>query len=200
MTALNYHMFSLIKPTTNEINLFLATVALDALSYSEVGRTFDKSPTIFDLGYNVDHNRQLLGSGEESSDRAKDAIRGWEMFAMPWVKLISDETPIEVGKKVAILISHFGFYSLNAARIVYVIDEPTRFGFAYGTLEHHGEIGEERFSVEYNVDTGEVWYDILAFSRPGHFMAKIGYPLTRYLQRSFAADSKKAMAAACAKS
>jgi len=34
-----------------------------------------------------------------------------------------------------------GVWFLNAARIVYVIDEPRRFSFAYGTLPGHAERG-----------------------------------------------------------
>ena len=115
------------------------------------------------------------------------------MFGMSWVTLTHSDTPIVVGRNVAIMIEHFGFYSLNAARIVYVINDKDRFGFAYGTLKEHGEIGEERFSVEFDEEKGEVWYDIYAFSRPGSLLAKLGYPLTRYLQKSFAQDSKIAM-------
>jgi uncharacterized protein (UPF0548 family) len=82
---------------------------------------------------------------------------------------------------------------LNAARIVYVIDEPDQFGFAYGTLAEHGESGEERFSVEFDRKTGDVTYDLYAFSRPNHILAKIGYPFSRMLQKRFAAESKLAM-------
>ena len=71
-----------------------------------------------------------------------------------------------------------------------------RFGFAYGTLPDHAEKGEERFSVEWHHEDNSVWYDILAFSRPNHPLARLGLPLTRRLQRRFARDSKRAMVAA----
>jgi len=61
------------------------------------------------------------------------------------------------------------------------------------TLAEHAESGEERFSVEFHHATGEVWYDLFAFSRPNHFLARLGYPLSRMLQRRFAEDSKRAM-------
>jgi uncharacterized protein (UPF0548 family) len=76
---------------------------------------------------------------------------------------------------------------------VYVVDDPRQFGFAYGTLREHVEIGEESFMVELHPDTGEVWYDIHAFSRPGHPLVKLGYPFGRYLQRQFARGSKESM-------
>ena len=83
---------------------------------------------------------------------------------------------------------------MNAARIVYVLPKnECRSGFAYGTPTDHGEIGEERFSVDFDQASEEVWYDLYAFSRPGALLAKIGYPLGRYLQKRFALDSCAAM-------
>jgi uncharacterized protein (UPF0548 family) len=148
------------------------------------------------MGYNVDHNRVELGKGEGTWQRAADAIRAWEMFNMPWVNLHSPSAPIQVETDVAVSVHHLGFYSLNACRIVYVIDEEVpvkRFGFAYGTLGEHAESGEERFTVEWNGDDDKVWYDILAFSRPVQMLARLGYPLSRLLQKRFVEDSKAAM-------
>jgi uncharacterized protein (UPF0548 family) len=68
-----------------------------------------------------------------------------------------------------------------------------RFGFAYGTLPGHAESGEERFLVEWDRTGDAVRYDVLAFSRPRHPLARLGYPLTRRAQRRFARDSAAAM-------
>lgn len=182
-------MFLFTKPDEDAVRRFLTDSDVDSFSYPELGATDQQPPA----SYNVDHNRAQMGVGFETFESAKAAIRSWKMFDMPWVELKFVDTPIEIGRTVAILVNHFRFYSLNAARIVYTIDETYRFGFAYGTLTEHGEIGEERFSVELDDATGEVWYDLFAFSRPGSLLAKIGYPLSRYLQKSFARDSKIAM-------
>jgi uncharacterized protein (UPF0548 family) len=117
------------------------------------------------------------------------------MFEMPWVELCWPDTPIQAGANDAVLVTHFGTWLLNAARIVYVIEEHgtrERFGFAYGTLKEHAERGEERFSVELHADDGSVWYDLYAFSRP-NLLARLGYPLARSLQKRFARESKSAM-------
>lgn len=181
-------MFLFSKPSDDEVRAFLEKVATSSFSYIELGTTDTEPPS----GYNIDHNRIELGSGDETWESAKAAIRGWKMFDFEWVQICFEDTPIEVGRNVAILVHHLGFYSLNAARIVYTIDEPTRFGFAYGTLTEHGESGEERFMVERD-ETGEVFYDLLAFSRPNDIFAKLGYLYTRHLQKAFAAESKQAM-------
>ena len=161
-------------------------------SYPEIGASAGDLPN----GYNVEKNRILLGRGESTWHRAVEAIRGWQMFNMPWVRLFWPTSPIQVGMDVAILIKHFGFCSLNASRIVYVVDEDgpvAKYGFAYGTLMEHAERGEERFTVEWNRSENKVWYAILAFSRPNKHLAKLGYSLSRKLQKRFAEDSRAAM-------
>ena len=117
------------------------------------------------------------------------------MFSMPWLQLCWPDATMQAGTVVAVLIRHFGFWSLNPCRIVYVLDETAprrRFGFAYGTLMEHSESGEERFMVEEDQDGG-VWYDLLAFSRPRAPLARFAKPLARRLQSRFSRDSKMAM-------
>ncbi len=98
---------------------------------------------------------------------------------------------------MAVLIKHFGFWSLNAAQIAYVLDENNaaveKFGFAYGTLAGHSERGEVRFSVEYQERDESVRYDLFSFSQPSDILARLGYPVGRYLQRRFVTESKQAM-------
>jgi uncharacterized protein (UPF0548 family) len=186
-------MFRLSRPTDAEIADLLDEAASMSLSYEEIGITAKMPKT---TRYNVDHNRIKLGKGPTVFDAAKAAVRGWKMFDFDWIRLVPDSAPIEVGRNVAIVVHHLGFYSLNAARVVFVVsgdDSVDRFGFAYGTLTEHAEIGEERFSVEFDRRTGEVWYDLLAVSRPGHTLAKLGYPISRLLQRVFANESMMAM-------
>ena len=118
------------------------------------------------------------------------------MFNVPWLRIYWPTAPIRIGTNVAVSVYHFAFYSLNACRIVYVVDEDgpvKRFGFAYGTLSEHAESGEERFTVEWNRSENQVWYSILAFSVPNKPLAKLGYPLSRMLQRRFREGSKAAM-------
>jgi uncharacterized protein (UPF0548 family) len=189
-----YHlvMFCGKKPDDAAILRFLAAEQGRPFSYPEVGASRLVSPS----GYNIDHNRIMLGEGHATFAKAVEALKRWKMFKMDWVEIVPKEVPITEGSCVAIIVRHFGFWSLNASRIVYVIDEQgplERFGFAYGTLPGHVERGEERFSLEYHSEDNSVWYDLFAFSRPGHLLARLGYPISRRLQRRFATDSLKAM-------
>ena len=62
------------------------------------------------------------------------------------------------------------------------MDEPDRYGFAYGTLPGHPERGEEAFVVERD-KTGAV-FKIIVFSRPAELLARLGGPVTRRIQRT----------------
>jgi uncharacterized protein (UPF0548 family) len=79
------------------------------------------------------------------------------------------------------------------ARVVYVIDEPARRGFAYGTLPGHPERGEEAFVVEREPD-GSVWLVIRAFSRPASALMWIASPVARLLQAFYTARYERALA------
>jgi len=184
-------MFFLKKPDQEGIREFLSAQKRQPFSYEHVGA----SRTQASNGYVVDLNRIQLGQGRAAFERAKDAIKQWKMFDIAWLELFWPDTPIEEGATVAIAVSHLGFWSLNAARIVYTTEEQgalERYGFAYGTLPDHAEMGEERFTVEFHPHDETVWYDLYAFSRP-RALARLALPYTRALQKKFAADSKMAM-------
>ena len=185
-------MFLITKPNNETVARFLETQKDTPFSYAEIGATRNVAPD----GYTIDHNRVQLGTGREAFERAIKAVRNWKMFDISWVNLCWENIPIEQGATVAILVNHFGFWSLNAAKIVYVLEETgeiEKFGFAYGTLLDHSERGEERFSVEFHQADESVWYDLYAFSQPNHILPKLGYPISRYLQKQFAMESKQAM-------
>lgn len=184
-------MFLLRKPSTLQISAFITAQQKSSFSYTPLEITRNGATS----GYTVDHNRVRLGSGAQCFDAAIAAIRQWKMFDLGWVNLFPDETPIEAGATVAVVIRHLGFWSMNACRIVYVVEDHgrlERYGFAYGTLTEHAERGEESFVVEWNQEDDTVWYDLLAFSKPGP-LARLGYPFARHLQKRFARDSKEAM-------
>jgi len=178
------------KPDPAIIQQFLDAEAKRSFSYSAVGATASQPPS----GYDVDHTRIKLGEGEPVFLAAKAALERWEHFRLGWAEAWPSDTPIQEGGGVAMVARSFGLWSLNACRIVYVVNEDgKRFGFAYGTLPGHVESGEERFLIERDMTDGSVWYDILAFSRPRHILAHLGYPWVRRLQTRFREDSGAAM-------
>lgn len=185
-------MLSLQKPTVPALRRFLAEQAASDFSYADVGATATVPPA----GFDVDRTRMQLGAGEAVFRAAQAALQRWEQFRLGWVEAWSPETPLEPGQDVAILGWAVGCWWTNPCRIIYTVDETgplTRFGFAYGTLPDHVEVGEERFLIEWERGTDKVWYDILAFSRPNHFLTRLGYPLVRWTQKQFGRDSAACM-------
>jgi uncharacterized protein (UPF0548 family) len=206
-------MFTVTEPAEAEILKFISTQSSLPFSYAEVGATRMEAGngSSAPCGYNVDHNRVQLGSGAENFERAVAALKQWRQFELGWVTLVPRGVKIEKGATVAVKAWACGMWSLNACRIVYVVDEThaaygeaeregdeavTRFGFAYGTLPDHIERGEERFLVEWNRTDDTVWYDILAFSHPRHPVVRLGFPVARMMQKRFARDSLAAMRSA----
>jgi uncharacterized protein (UPF0548 family) len=202
-------MFTLTEPSAREIEDFVASGSNPPFSYAEVGATQGQCP----LGYNVDHNRIELGKGGDVYNRAVAALKQWRQFELGWVSIAPRGAKIEKGVTVAVKARAAGLWSLNACRVVYVVNEAEaagndeaslglvnkpihRFGFAYGTLPDHIERGEERFLIEWNRSDDSVWYDILAFSQPRHPLVKLAAPVTRMMQKRFARDSLAAMKAA----
>ncbi|HKM54944.1 MAG TPA: DUF1990 domain-containing protein [Isosphaeraceae bacterium] len=185
-------MVSLRRPSTEMIREFLESQSKLGFTYPAVGAT----ETVPPVGYDVDHTRIKLGEGQEVFTRAKAALRRREQFRLGWVEAWSPKTTIETGDVMAVVARMVGLWWLNACRIVYVVDEEEpipRYGFAYGTLPDHVETGEERFLVEWDRASGEVWYDILAFSRPQLLLTQMGYPYVRRVQKQFAKASASAM-------
>ena len=93
-----------------------------------------------------------------------------------------DGDPFIVPGDSVLLGIPFGPFHVTApARVVYVVDDLNRKGFAYGTLPGHPESGEESFIVEQTED-GSVWLEISAFSRPANALWWIVYPVLRLSQ------------------
>lgn len=185
-------MFLVTEPSADRVSRFISCQRDLPFSYPGIGSTSGTPPS----GYTVDHNRIQLGRGADLFERAVTALRSWRQFDLGWVTIVPSGVPIEIGATVAVKARAFGSWSLNACRIVYLIDEDgpvRRFGFAYGTLPDHVEEGEERFSIEWNREDDSVWYDILAFSRPRHPLARATFPLARMLQKRFVKDSQLRM-------
>ena len=120
---------------------------------------------------------------------AREAIQRWEQFNLGWVRIANSNPKIARGELVAVEARTLYLWSINFSRIVDVIDSPTRFGFMYATTALHVEEGQERFLIEFDSESGAVFYLIEAISRPRHAIARIMYPISRAMQHRFQRDS-----------
>jgi len=145
------------------------------------------------FAYAHDQSRTCIGRGDAAFAAARRGFAQWEMFDLGWVRVANPSAPIVNGQIVAVEVHSLGLWSLNLSRIEEVADTPARFGFLYATTAMHLEQGEERFLIELDPATGDVWYELEAVSRPQSSMARLGLPVTRAFQHRFARDSHRQM-------
>ena len=193
----------LTRPTDAAVRAWLAAQPDAPPPYPAAGSTRDAPadgarPAGVPHDWNLDHRRVLLGHGEKVYQAARAALWRFVPLDIGWVQPVTmGDLPI-VDSRGAMLVHAFGLWWINAWRMVYVDDDIAlpgggrRSAFAYGTLAAHAERGEERFLVELLPD-GRVWYDVLAFSRPHHWLARLGGPVTRWLQLRFGPASVERM-------
>lgn len=195
-------MFRLTRPDARDVAAFLAAQRDAPWSYAEVDATRGAAPA----GYTVDRTRVRLGTGAAVFARALEALRAWRMLSLGWAQVQPADAPQEPGTTVAIVVHHYGFWSMHACRVVRAFDDTVlegglpvrRVGFAYGTLPAHAARGEERFTIEWRYADDVVVFEVLAYSQPAHPLAYLGRPLARRQQRRFGRDARRAMVAAVA--
>jgi uncharacterized protein (UPF0548 family) len=144
-------------------------------TYAEVGATAGDLPA----GYRPVHLRTLLD--RRDFDAAVDDLMRWRVHerAGLWVAATGS-----VAGTDTVVDMRFGVGPLAVripCRVVYVVAEPDRAGFAYGTLPGHPESGEELFVLE-RLGDGRITFTVTAFSRPATRMARLGRPLARRVQ------------------
>lgn len=179
---------SLSYPSKEKVQVFLKDQSTKSFNYQAILGT--KKEGI--VGYDNDHNFIEIGKLQKNWDQAKAALNEWRQFPVPWTKIESSSEKIKEGLTVGVYFKIFGLWWINSARVVYTIDEPNKFGYAYGTLPGHLESGEECFWIERD-DNGMISYHIRAFSKPDHFLVRLAYPIARMFQKKFVKESLKAM-------
>lgn len=147
------------------------------LTYPEVGATRGTLPD----GYGTFVQRRVLGSGEELFRAAADCLLDWRMHRAAGIGVPASAPRAVPGASVALRLGRGPLALEFGCRVVYVIDEPRRQGFAYGTLLGHPERGEERFCVQWN-DDGTVEFVITAFSAPALWWSRAAAPVSRRVQ------------------
>lgn len=174
-------IFRLRPPGPAQAAELVASLAGQSPTYAEVGTTAGDLPA----GYHHLDRSLAVGHGDEAFARAIEGLRGWQAHRRAGLVVHPDLPPLMPGTDVLSVARAGPLVALAGCRIVYAVDEPGRFGFAYGTLPLHPEVGEEAFLVEQSAG-GEVTFRVRAFSRPGHVLTRIGGPVATLVQRQTA--------------
>ena len=124
-------------------------------------------------GFRLLEREARIGSGDAHWRFATSEMLRWGIKTRAGFRVSG---PITEGADATIIA--FGLVR-EPVRVVYVIDEPDRCGYAYGTRHGHPLRGEELFVLERR-DTG-TWLRIRSFSRPAGAWWLL-YPALRVIQ------------------
>jgi uncharacterized protein (UPF0548 family) len=148
------------------------------MTYPEVGATRGEPlPT----GYRQVRRRVLLGSGAAVFRAAADGLAHWQMQRGAGLAVRASAPVAAMGVRIASGAGAGPLRLWAPCVVVWVVDEARRYGYGYGTLPAHPEIGEEAFEVSLD-EAGQVWFELRAFSRPGRWYMRLAGPLGHLVQ------------------
>ncbi len=145
-------------------------------SYPDVGTSDGPAPS----GYRIIERSATVGHGKAAFDRLAKGIVHWQVHRDAGIAVLASAPVAAPGVEVALAMKTAGVALVMTCRVIYVIDEPRRRGFAYGTLPGHPEVGEETFIAE--ISEGEVvTFTVGGFSRPGTLLTAMVSPIASML-------------------
>ncbi len=144
-------------------------------TYAEVGATATALPP----GYA--HLRRTRVIHGVEFDSAVERLMTWQVQERAGLFVAASSVRAAPGTVVEMRLGPERFGIRIPCRVVYVISEPVRAGFAYGTLPGHPEAGEELFTVRRETDR-TVTFTVAAFSNPATVLTRAAGPVARLLQ------------------
>lgn len=147
-----------------------ALLNYDRVSAGSVGATLAPG-----VAARVHHETAVVGRGEKTFDAAAAALAGWACHTGIDARIHRPDAAIEEGRTLLVVLPAGPVSIIVPNRIVAAVDEPNRFGFAYGTLVGHHERGEEAFVAELDAD-GLVQCTIAVDAGPASLAARMVGP------------------------
>jgi uncharacterized protein (UPF0548 family) len=160
------------------------------LTYAEVGASVGPLPPGY---HHVVHSR-TIGRGRVDFERAARSLMHWGLQRGAGLAVTSSSDRIEPGTVAVVRLGPGPLAVRAPVRVVLVVDEPGRAGFAYGTLPGHPESGEELFVVDIAPDDS-VTLSIRGFSRTRRWWAWPAGPVIRMVQRGITRRYVRALGA-----
>lgn len=182
---------------------------LAALEYNYDEKIYHQSKD--KQGWNIDRYRTILArepAGPPAPNgpfmASKNAINFYQFSDPRLIRAVFDPQGALPGRNMLMLARFMGFHFKFGVRVTSVTDETRKtekgedvlvWGYSYRTLRGHFEIGEIRFLVDKNLVTGEVGFEIDAYSKPDripNFFYRVGFKIFgRTLQKYFANSSMR---------
>ena len=146
------------------------------LTYAAVGASGTASAP---AGYRTVHEERVLQ--RRDLDGAAEDLLTWRVHQRAGLRVAASAPRAVPGAVVDLRLGPGPLSVRIPCRVVSVVEEPDRRGFAYGTLPGHPESGEELFLLRRGAD-GRITFTITAFSRPATALARLGGPLGTVVQ------------------
>ncbi len=153
------------------------------LTYEPVGMSLgltDPPP-----GFRELTRSRTLGSGQRTFEAVGVALLRMDLHRRSRFRVHLPTPAVVEGRGVAVALPWGPFAVTGACRIVTIIAEPRRCGFAYGTLPRHPECGEESFIVDWAED-GQVVMTVHAWSKPSAWFTRLVGAYGRGIQKRVA--------------
>jgi len=150
-------------PETAAVGVQVLGVEVGALADVDLARHRAASPTYDHVGSTLGPHRprrheraDVMGRGRSAFDDARRALEAWVPQRAVGARIAPDGVRPVWDETVVLLLGVAGRGLVVPTRIVLVVDEPRRWGYAYGTLPGHPEVGELLFLVEHRDDDAVV--------------------------------------------
>ena len=146
-----------------------------AFTYPAIGATAGSPPP----GYR--HLARTFVLPGADFEQVGERLMSWQAHEGAGLRVAASSGRAEPGAVVLMRLG-LGPVALRIpCRVVYVVDEPNRTGFAYGTLPGHPVAGEELFRVDRD-GSDRVTFTVSAFSKPATTLMRVGGPVARWGQ------------------
>jgi uncharacterized protein (UPF0548 family) len=134
-------------------------------------------------GFRAFQTRVAIGAGDACWRRARHDVLRWAVKTRSGFA-VEPAGPVVAGSDCR-LRTRIGPVTIREpVRVVGVVDEPARAGFAYGTLPGHPVSGEESFAVERD-PAGTVWLVLRSLTRPAPGPRGLLFPGALVAQRVY---------------
>jgi uncharacterized protein (UPF0548 family) len=168
----------LSDPKLDKLNQILETQSQLQLSY-EASDLLTNNSSMKTTEYCMS-----VGTGLDAFEKAVLCLSQFAVHERAGFQVLKTSNSLEVNSCVLLKLSLFPFYITSVCRITNIISSSNTFGFTYGTLPHHIEVGEELFLIELT-KTNNVLFKIKTISRPGNKFAILVKPYSNHLQLKF---------------
>jgi len=160
-----------------DLERLLADAGRGALSYEHVGSSLRQGspPGVPDRRSSLEVDGDL--------GVAASTLRAWAPHDGIRARILPPGARLQLGTTV-LVVAPFGPFEMAVPnRVVAIIDDGDRYGFAYGTLPGHAEAGEESF-VAQQIAPSRLRLTVRVHARPATRAARLGAPVVRLIQQA----------------